>query len=82
MSMTVADAAQLLRMEFAEMPGLLLTDRQAQRLCNLTREFCHPALSALVDAGFLRRTADGRYIREDFSSSADAAPRRPDVTSS
>jgi hypothetical protein len=63
--LSVADAAKLLRMEYAEMPGLTLTAWQAQRLCSLPSELCDRALRTLLEAGFLRRTVDGQYIRLD-----------------
>jgi hypothetical protein len=59
----VADAAELLRMEYAEMPGLALTAWQAQRLCNLSSDVCDTALRTLLDAGFLRTSTDGVYRR-------------------
>jgi len=62
--MSVADAAELLRMEYAEMPGLALTGWQARRLCNLSDELANRALYTLLEAGFLRQTHDGRYMRK------------------
>jgi hypothetical protein len=61
--MQVQDAAELIRMEYAEMPGLQLTFWQAQRLWNLSDELCDRALKTLISAGFLVRTRDGRYTR-------------------
>lgn len=61
--MHAQDAADLIRMEFAEMPGLQLTFWQAQRLWNLSDEICDRALNALIRTGFLVRTRDGRYTR-------------------
>ena len=57
------EAIQLIEMEYAEMPGLKLTFWQAQRLWNFTEDVCDQALRALVRNGFLRRTADGSYVR-------------------
>ena len=65
--MSVADAADLLRMEYAEMPGLALTSWQAQRLCNLSPDVCERALQTLLESGILRRTADGRYASAGVS---------------
>jgi hypothetical protein len=59
--LSVADAAELLRMEYAEMPGLALTMWQAQRLCDLSPELCERAIRTLLESGVLRQTADGRY---------------------
>jgi hypothetical protein len=67
--MNVPDAASLaphvlrLRTEYLEMPGLRLTCLQAQRLCGLDALTCADALKTLVDAGFLRRTEGGQYVR-------------------
>jgi hypothetical protein len=73
--LSVADAAELLRMEYLEMPGLALTAWQAQRLCNLSSELCDRALRDLLEAGFLRRTVDGRYMRPSASPIAAALSR-------
>jgi hypothetical protein len=56
------------RAEYLEMPGLSLTDRQAQRLWRLEAEACHRLLSVLVKSGFLRQTSDGGYVRADIGS--------------
>jgi hypothetical protein len=69
MAMTIADATdvcglvQRIRGEYLEMPGLCLTDRQAQRLWGLDDESCQAVLGSLVDAGFLLRTGDGLFVR-------------------
>jgi hypothetical protein len=49
--------------EFAEMPGLQLTSKQAQRLWALEERICAEVLSLLVDANFLRRIGPDRYAR-------------------
>lgn len=72
---TIGDAAELLRMEYLEMPGLALTAWQAQRLGNLSCELCDGALRALVESGFLWRTTDGRYLRASSSPSISAIRR-------
>ena len=51
------------RGEYLEMPGLSLTERQAQRLWNVDPEMCRALLEALTQAGFLYRTAGGAYVR-------------------
>jgi hypothetical protein len=61
--MRVHDAAELMRMEYAEMPGLQLTFWQARRLWNLSEDLCQRVLSTLVASGYLVRTSDGRYRR-------------------
>ena len=65
----VARAQQLVRVrsEYLEMPGLSLTQVQAQRLWGLEAKTCGAVLDALVQAGFLRRTAGGGYIRADIA---------------
>ena len=49
--------------EYLEMPGLRLTSAQAQRLLGLEAAFCTYALELLVNAGFLRLTPTGQYVR-------------------
>jgi hypothetical protein len=61
--MQVEDAAELIRMEYAEMPDLRVTFWQAQRLWNLSDELCERALNRLIRKGFLVRMDDGRYAR-------------------
>jgi DNA-binding IclR family transcriptional regulator len=61
--MSVTDAARLISMEYAELPGLSLTFWQVQRLFELPPELCERALSTLVASGVLRRTDENTYIR-------------------
>jgi hypothetical protein len=49
--------------EYLEMPGLRLTSAQAQRLMGVEAAVCIDALDLLVDAGFLRLTTTGQYVR-------------------
>jgi len=49
--------------EYREMPGLSLTAAQAKRLWGLDSECCAQVLSELINSGFLRYRADGRYCR-------------------
>ena len=58
-----------IRGEFAEMPGMRLTFRQAQRLWALDAPMCRSLLETLVAANFLVRSADGAFAR------ATAEPR-------
>lgn len=62
------DWLQLIRAEYAEMPGLHLSTRQAQRLWGLDRGRCQALLDALETARFLRRTATEAYVRADIGS--------------
>jgi hypothetical protein len=52
-----------LRAEFTEMPGLLLTAAQAERLCGAPRHECERALEQLARDGVLRRLRDGAFVR-------------------
>jgi hypothetical protein len=49
--------------EYHEMPGLKLTEAQAQRLWGLDADTCHTILVTLIQRSFLRRTATGMYVR-------------------
>jgi hypothetical protein len=49
--------------EYFEMPGLILTEAQAQRLWAMDDRTCRVVLAALVERSFLRRTAAGAYVR-------------------
>ena len=49
--------------EFREMPGLKLTEGQAQRLWGLDGRTCGLVLMALVEQRFLKRTPAGTYVR-------------------
>src|ERR1700676_5077920 len=52
-----------IRAEYREMPGLLLTPEQVQRLCGIERMLYQLILNELVDAKFLCVKVDGRYAR-------------------
>jgi len=49
--------------EFMEMPGLTLTEAQAQRLWALDARTCADLLASLVGLEFLTYGSDGRYRR-------------------
>jgi hypothetical protein len=51
--------------EYAEMPGLSLTVAQAQRLFALRDDICTRVLDELTDTAYLRRDANGAYVRND-----------------
>lgn len=55
------DVAERIRCEFVEMRGFSPTVDQAARLFQVSRDECLRVLKSLVDEGFLRQTADGRY---------------------
>jgi hypothetical protein len=54
---------QRITAEYDEMPGMLLTVPQAQRLFGLREDICLRVLSALVDSAVLRQDASGAYGR-------------------
>ena len=60
------DWLHLIQSEYAEMPGLHLSLRQAQRLWGLSALSCQALLDSLESKGLLRRTADGNYVRCDI----------------
>jgi hypothetical protein len=49
--------------EYREMPGLMLNREQARRLWQVDDAVCGQLLDILVEARFLRRRADGQYVR-------------------
>jgi hypothetical protein len=59
----IADLLQLVRAEYLEIPGLCLTQWQAQRLWGLDVMTCEALLDALILAGFLHRTRSAGYVR-------------------
>lgn len=61
--MQIDDAIELIRMEYADLPGLKLTLWQAQRLWDLPNDVCARALTVLTESRFLARTVDGAYVR-------------------
>jgi hypothetical protein len=56
---------QTVRGEFLEVPGLLLTRDQVQRLWDLDDSLCDTVLEALVQNGFLQRTDQGAFVRAE-----------------
>ena len=63
--MEFAAAADRVRNDFTEMPRLELTIGQAVRLWNVGLDDCRYLLDELVDAGFLRWTAQRTIVRAD-----------------
>jgi hypothetical protein len=49
--------------EYAEMPGLALTEKQAMRLWACDEATCRRVVRALLERGVLRRLPDGRLVR-------------------
>jgi hypothetical protein len=54
---------QRIQGEYVEMPGLILTEAQAQRLWALDDRTCRVVLATLVKRSFLRRTSAGAYVK-------------------
>jgi hypothetical protein len=61
--MTLDSVSRRVLAEFDEMPGLVLTVRQAARLFGLDPDLCRVVLDALVDSAYLRETRSGAVIR-------------------
>jgi len=59
---------RLVQSEYAEMPGLQLSKRQAERLWNIAPFSADVILRALEQANFLRRTPNDMYVRADLGS--------------
>ena len=49
--------------EYVEMPGLILTLPQAQRLWTVDRHTCETVFDRLIARGVLRITVRGRFVR-------------------
>jgi hypothetical protein len=62
---STADALQQIEAEYHEMPGLSVTEAQAQRLWGLDKNTCQSALETLVQRGLLRRTRRESYVRAE-----------------
>ena len=61
---TLNDTLRVIRGEFLEMPGLLLTRSQFQRLWGLDARASDEAIDELLKSHFLVRRADGQYGRQ------------------
>ena len=58
----LADWTALVRSEYAEMPGLSLTERQMARLFGFDPPTLEAVATALIQAHVLRRTPEGSYV--------------------
>ena len=56
-------AIALMEAEYQEMPGLILTRKEAQRLWGLDDGTCARALARLTRRRFLTQTSGGAYLR-------------------
>ena len=70
-----ADIIRRICAEYTEMPGLRVTESQAQRLWGLDAHTCRLALEYLIDAHFLCHTVGGQYARTSEWTRAFPAPR-------
>jgi hypothetical protein len=77
---SIADALRQIEAEYREMPGLSVTEAQAQRLWGLDKTTCRRALDALVERGVLRRTWHEAYVRAEMSSRLSAVSTSGDVS--
>ena len=59
----VEDWIQIVRGEYLEIPGLLLTRSQVQRFWGLDAVLCDEILDALTGTHFLEKTRGGGFIR-------------------
>ena len=59
----VGELTRRVQAEYTEMPGLSVTLAQAQRLLGIDRDTCVVVMRTLVEGRFLKRTAEGRYVR-------------------
>jgi hypothetical protein len=60
---SIADVLQQIEAEYREIPGLSVTEAQAQRLLGLDNTRCRRDLDTLVQRGVLRRTRRESYVR-------------------
>jgi len=72
----IVDVVQQIQAEYREMPGLSLTEAQAQRLWTLDKTTCRRALDTLVQSGVLRRTRRESYVRAEIISRPSSASTR------
>src|SRR5258706_6106983 len=58
-----------IRAEYLEMPGMLLSPAQVQRLSGVEIAICQVVLDDLVQMRFLQAGSDGRYARDTENAS-------------
>jgi hypothetical protein len=61
--MKFQDVISRVRAEFVEMPGMILTREQVQRLCGVDGNVCQRVLDSLVEEEFLSVKPNGSYGR-------------------
>ena len=59
----IQKAIALMEAEYREMPGLVLTLGEAERLLGLDQATCERAVDVLTQRRFLKRTPAGAYLR-------------------
>ena len=69
---STADVLQRIEAEYREMPGLSVTEAQAQRLWGLDNTTCRRVLDTLVQRGVLRRTRREFYVSAEMFSRLSA----------
>jgi hypothetical protein len=57
------DLLRLIRAEYEEFPDLQLSESELEDLFEMNPEMATTVLSVLVADGFLRKTADGSYVK-------------------
>ena len=72
---SIEDVLQQIEAEYRQMPGLSITETQAQRLWALDNMTCRRALDTLVQRGILRRTRCDEYVRAEMFSTLPAVPK-------
>ena len=53
------------QLHYRELPGLQLTERQAERLWGVDDVTTRAVFAVLADVGFLRRTRQGAFVMTD-----------------
>ena len=61
-TVAVVNWAQRVRGEYLDMPGLVLTQAQMQRLFGIGAGECESVIDELVKTGFLRPTSSKSYV--------------------
>ena len=57
------EAVELIRTEYAEMPGLSMSYKQVRRVWSLSNEVCEEALTSLTRSGFLVEDRHSSFVR-------------------
>lgn len=70
----VADFIRLIRAEYEEMPGLVLTCPQVRRMWGVDAPMCRTLMDALVRSGFLVRRSNGSYARQTSNPYVSRVP--------